>query len=160
MQALPFSRIGIQLRENVALARFGDVVPQGPRPLAISPIDAALLVQEHEHHGDVVHDPLQQLALLAPGVLDALALDRHRHLRGDERQDVALALSIAHAFGIRLGHDDADRAILDLERNAEPVDGWGADQLRFAGIDQLRVHLGSGEQRLAGAQHVLRESLA
>src|SRR5207244_6256576 len=56
-QALPLAGVGVELGEDVAGARVGDVVPQGPRPLAIPPLDAALIVQEHEHHGDVVHDP-------------------------------------------------------------------------------------------------------
>ena len=159
-QATLFSRVGIQLREEVALARFCDVVSQRACPLPIAPLDAPLLVQEHQHHGNVVHDPLQQLALLAPRVLDALALDGHRHLRGDEREDVALAFAVAHALRIGLRHHDADGAVLHLERDAEPVDGGRADQLRLARRDEVLVDLGRREQRPAGAQHVLRQSLA
>ena len=79
-QPLPLAGIGIELGEDVVRTRVGNLVAQGPRPLAISRLDPTLLVQEHEHYRNVVHDPLQQLALLAPRVLDALALDRHRHL--------------------------------------------------------------------------------
>src|SRR4029077_555636 len=126
-QPLALRGVWIEFGENVALARLTDFVAERPGPFAIAPLEATLIVQKDQHHGDIVDDPLQQLALLAPGVFDALTLDRHGHLRGDECEDVALALPVAHALGIGLRHHHTDGAVLDLERHAEPVDRGGAD---------------------------------
>jgi len=72
---------------------------------------------------------------------------------------VLLALAVADARRIRLGDEHADGAVPGLERHAEPVDRRGANQLDLASLLQLLVELGSGEQRLAGAQHVFGQPL-
>ena len=115
----------------------------------------ALLAAAH-----VFDRQLQEPALLAQRILAALPFDRHCHLRRDEREDVELALSVTHTCRIRLRGDDADRAVLDGEGHAHPIDGRRTDQLRLAGGDQLFMDLRCREQRSSGPEHVLGQSLA
>src|SRR5438105_11464644 len=96
----------------------------------------ALLAAAH-----VFDRQLQERALLAQRVFAALALDRHRHLRRDESEEVELALTVAHPRRVCLRGDDADRAVLDRERHAEPIDRRRADQLGLARRYQLFMDL-------------------
>src|SRR6266581_5577384 len=57
-EPLPFSGVRVQVRKDVALARLRDVVSERVRPFAVAPLDATLLVEEYEHHRNVVDDPL------------------------------------------------------------------------------------------------------
>ena len=87
-----------------------------------------------------------------------LALDRHRDLSGDEREDVLLFLAVADALRVGLHRHDADGAIPDLEGHADPVERRGADQFRLAAPHEVLVHVRRGEQRPPGAHHVLGQA--
>src|SRR2546428_14005708 len=71
-----------------------------------------------------------------------------------------LPLAVAPARCERVGDESADGAVPGVERDAEPVEGRGPDELGLAAPLELLVQFGGGEQRLAGAQHVFGQALA
>ena len=154
------------------LGRRADV-PDGHRE------ELLLRVAVAGHGGGVHRQEAQRLAVVDPhrfGVrlkqqavaplvleqllLGALPLDGHRDLGGHELEDVLLPFAVAHARRVRLGDEHADGAVSRLERDAEPVEGRGPDELDLTALLELLVQFGSGEQHLAGAQHVFGQALA
>src|SRR2546422_92046 len=103
-------------------------------------------------HGDArvqraVEQRLETGFRSADRVLRPLPLDSHRYLSVHELEDVLLTLAEPDPLGIRLGHEHADRPVVGLQRHADPVQRWCADQIRFAAATQLLVHLRGREQR-------------
>ncbi len=94
----------------------------------------------------------------AHGFLRPLSLDGHRHLGGNELEDVLLALPEPDPLGIGLRHEHADGPVVGLQRYADPVQRRRADQLGFSSTPQVLVHLRGREQGLSRAQHVFGEA--
>ena len=158
----------------VALSRIGvDIVSQIKRQQLISGVvtqhgnQRRIHVEEAILHAgavDPVHRALHLGAIarfrLAQRIFIALAQDGGGHALGNEGEDFQLTLSEALFFDVALQSEHAEGSVAGFQRYAQPIQAGSADQFHLALRDELLFFFRSGEQRLAGAQHILGKSFA
>src|SRR5207244_8710089 len=87
-------------------------------------------------------------------------LDRAGELLRDERQYVAILLTIADIHGVALNHQISENPVGSFEGHAHPIQRGRTNQFDLTLLDQRVKHLRGTKQRFAGAEDVFSETAA
>ena len=120
--------------------------------------EAQLLVRRPQHRGHLPDRQAQPGLALPERVLGVLRLDRGGDLAADEDEEVALLGPEADRGVVGLDRRHPDRLAARDERRSQPVHRVAGDELHLAALDEGAEDLRGGEERLAGAEHVLGQS--